>query len=194
VTIRVTDNGYPPMSATRAFNINVLESNLPPVIAAVPDQVVNAGGTLVLTNSATDPDVPTNVLSFALDLAPAGASINPNTGLMTWTAPSANVLATNAARVRVTDNGVPNLSATNSFNLISVPPPRITGLQAQGSGLTLTWNAFPGKVYRIQAKDQLTDPAWVDVTSLITSADLTISFTNNPGSNSQRFFRVQQTN
>ena len=43
MTVRVTDNGIPPLSDTGSFTIQVNEVNRPPTILPVPDQVVTAG-------------------------------------------------------------------------------------------------------------------------------------------------------
>ena len=47
---------------------------------------VNEGTSLTFTASATDPDIPAQSLIFSLDPgAPAGASINPGSGVFKWT-------------------------------------------------------------------------------------------------------------
>src|SRR6185503_7416726 len=53
-TVRVTDNGSPPLSDTKAFTVVVLESNSPPVLAPIANRTIHAGTTLLITNSATD--------------------------------------------------------------------------------------------------------------------------------------------
>src|SRR5262249_35249409 len=110
VRVRVTDNGAPSLSDTRSFIVAVNESNSAPVLAPIADQTINEGGTLTLTATATDPDVPANNLTFALRRAPAGATINTINGLFTWTPSPDQVPSTNLITIRVTDDGVPNLS------------------------------------------------------------------------------------
>lgn len=59
-------------------------ANNPPVLSGVPDSVETALGTpVVFTATATDPDG--DALTFSLDAAPAGAGIDPATGVFTWT-------------------------------------------------------------------------------------------------------------
>ena len=61
-----------PFSVTNTFTIIVEESNLPPVLPVIPNQVVIVpGGKLVVTNTATDPDIPPNPLTYTLLSAPA---------------------------------------------------------------------------------------------------------------------------
>src|SRR5207249_10026419 len=82
VTVRVTDNGVPPLSDTRNFTIVVNEVNTPPVLAGLSNRTINEGSTITFTNSATDADVPENLLTYGLDPgAPTGASLDPVTGV-----------------------------------------------------------------------------------------------------------------
>src|SRR5437660_1726412 len=73
--------------------------------------------TLNVSASATDADLPANTLTFALVSAPTGMTINPASGAISWTPSEAQGPSTNVVRVGVTDNGVPALSATNSFTV-----------------------------------------------------------------------------
>ncbi|MEO8428752.1 MAG: M4 family metallopeptidase, partial [Verrucomicrobiota bacterium] len=59
MTVRVTDSGSPPMSATTTFNVKVVAptgANRPPVINPIPDQTVAQGNQLRLSVNGTDPD------------------------------------------------------------------------------------------------------------------------------------------
>jgi uncharacterized repeat protein (TIGR01451 family) len=117
ITVMVTDDGIPPLSATQTFTVIVLESNLPPVLAPIADQTIVTGQIVTVTNFATDPDLPANQLTFSLGTnTPSGAQIDPVTGLFTWAASLAP--GTNPVTVIVTDNGEPNLSAAQSFSII----------------------------------------------------------------------------
>ena len=115
----VADNGEPPLTAINSFLVTVTEVNSAPVLGFIPDQTVAVSSTLVVTNAATDADLPANTLSYALIGAPAGAAIDSN-GVITWTpdhGPSTNTITT-----VVTDNGQPPLSATNSFKVVVTVP------------------------------------------------------------------------
>ncbi|MBN9689779.1 MAG: cadherin repeat domain-containing protein [Verrucomicrobia bacterium] len=106
-----------------AFQLRVLNSRpLPP---ALGDSTLNELTLLTVTNSATDLDLPANQLSYALLQAPAGMSVQPD-GLVSWIPGEADGPGTNLVTVVVTDNGVPPLSATNSFQVVvrevNVPP------------------------------------------------------------------------
>src|SRR5204863_339138 len=82
------------------------------------DQTMAEQTTLSVSASATDADIPANSLTFALVSAPTGMTINPATGAISWTSTEAQGPSTNVVRVRVTDNGVPALSVTNTFKVI----------------------------------------------------------------------------
>jgi uncharacterized protein (TIGR03118 family) len=141
----VTDNGQPSLSATQSFSVVVLPINNPPVLAAIANQTIAVGTQLVITNRATDPDSPPQVLSFSLGAATAAnATINPTSGVFSWT-PTAAQVGTNAFRVIVTDNGQPSLSATQSFSVVVLPtnnPPVLAAIANQtiavGMNLVIT--------------------------------------------------------
>jgi len=115
LTTVVTDNGIPPLSATNSFTVTVDEVNSPPVLTVPPNQTINELTLLSVSASATDPDIPANILTFSLLSPPSGMTINPASGLMNWTPTEAQGPSTNIITVVVTDNGSPPLSATNSF-------------------------------------------------------------------------------
>jgi len=116
LSVMVTDSGG--LAAARSFTVTVQEVNLPPVLAALEDRVVNEGSLLIFNASATDPDVPSQLLTYTLASgAPAGAAITTN-GLFTWTPNATQGTSTNRISVIVTDNGTPALTATQSFNAV----------------------------------------------------------------------------
>jgi uncharacterized repeat protein (TIGR01451 family) len=160
----VTDNGSPSLSATQHFTVVVLESNLPPVLAAIADRTVHAGTLIEFTNTATDPDWPVNVLTFSLVAgAPPAAAINSTNGLFTWLTTESDMNTTNHIGVRVTDDGSPPLSSTNIFQVVVVPRPVIQGIVVTNGFATLTWSAIAGQTYRLQTTLDLAAPNWTDV-------------------------------
>jgi len=118
ITVKVTDDGVPPLSATNSFKVMVNEVNTAPVLATVPDQTINELATLSVTNLATDVDIPANTLTFGLVSAPSGVNLNLSNGVLTWIPTEAQGPSTNQIVVKVSDNGVPPLSATNSFKVV----------------------------------------------------------------------------
>jgi len=131
VTVRVTDNGIPNFSDSETFSITVNEVNRVPLLTVLGDQIVNELVALNLSASATDPDVPTNALTFSLISPPSGMTINATSGDIAWTPSEAQGPFTNAIIVVVTDTNPPavnakQLSATNTFqvtvNEVNVAP------------------------------------------------------------------------
>ena len=117
-TTRVTDNGSPALNATNTFYVSVTETNdNAPIFVSTPaDRTIVELTTLTVTNAATDADIPANTLTYSLLAAPAGATINTNTGVIVWTPSEAQgPSSSNAFITRVTDNGSPALNATNTF-------------------------------------------------------------------------------
>ena len=116
ITVRVTDSSSQRLSVTQTFTVIVIEANDPPVITPIPNQVVNEGSAVTFTVVVTDADLPQQTLTFSLGTgAPTGATINPATGVITWTTTEAHGPSTNVVTVIVADNGTPVLSATNTF-------------------------------------------------------------------------------
>ncbi len=85
VVVRVTDSGTPPLSATNSFTVVVLEINQAPELASVENQTVEALKPLVIRLSAKDSDLPVQKLTFGLVDGPAGMSVDPVRGVVSWT-------------------------------------------------------------------------------------------------------------
>jgi streptogramin lyase len=118
ITVQVTDNGVPPLSDSETLSVTVAEVNLPPAITPVPEKLVVVGQQLKFQLSRTDPDIPAQDCAFSFaDTPPSGATIS-TLGLFTWTPPLSHPAGTNVVKVRVTDNGIPSLSATQAFNVV----------------------------------------------------------------------------
>jgi hypothetical protein len=118
ITVRVTDNGSPASNDWETISVAVSEVNVAPVVAVINNVTVNEGQTVNATASATDADAPANSITYSLDAgAPAGATINPTSGAISWTTSEADGPDTYILTVRATDNGVPALSGTRTFNV-----------------------------------------------------------------------------
>src|SRR5262249_31149669 len=61
-----------------------LLANTPPTLAPISNRTILAGRTLSITNVATDPDSPPQVLTFNLAAPSFGAVINPSNGIFSW--------------------------------------------------------------------------------------------------------------
>ncbi len=164
--------------------------NQPPAIATPPAQTVQAGDLLTLQLSALDPDLPAQMLAFSLDAGPQGATVSP-AGVFNWQ-PGVAQIGSTIVRVRVTDNGVPPLSAPTSFTVAVTPiqAPTITltaGADPSGAP-KVTWNTKIGVSYRLQYTESLTEPDWSLLSQIVATGSS--ASTVDAGGGKQRFYRV----
>lgn len=120
LTLAVSDNGSPPLSATRQFSIQVNESNNPPVITVASSHSVNESNLLSFVVAASDQDLPAQNLSFSiLSGAPGGMIIHPQTGVLTWTPSEAQAPANHSVTIQVADDGEPQALATTAVTIVA---------------------------------------------------------------------------
>ena len=87
--VNVTNSSFtydvPAMSVVTFVGQGVVgQVNTPPTIGAVPNQTVNVGVTLLVTNTASDSDLPAQTLTFSsANSFPANATVN-SSGLFSW--------------------------------------------------------------------------------------------------------------
>ncbi len=104
----VTDNGGPaPQSDSETITVTVNEVNVAPELDTVGNKGVNEEVELTFTATASDHDLnPAQTLRFSLvGTVPAGAAIDPVTGVFTWTPTEEQGDAAYTFDVVVTDNG-----------------------------------------------------------------------------------------
>jgi hypothetical protein len=109
---------------------------------------------LITGTTFTDLSVPAGsytymVRAVALQTNPSGSYYNPSQGVFA--------------------------SASISANL---PPISVTAARVV-NGIKLTWNSQPGTVYRVLAKTNPSQPAWVDLSGNITATSTTTSWSDN---------------
>jgi hypothetical protein len=172
-------------------SVAAVTTNTPPVLAAISNRTVGAGVTLLVTNVATDVDVPAQTLTFNLLAAPGGAAINANSGVITWR-PAVGLagVTNNPFTVRVMDNGVGNLAATQSFNVVVNPlnRPVVSSAQVTNGQFAMTITGDFGPDYTLQASTNLT--TW---STLFTSNSpaLPFNWTDSGSTNLPlRFYRI----
>jgi hypothetical protein len=162
ITVRVTDNGDPPMSGTTTFTVTVTELNTPPVLSTIPDQTVRAGEPLVFIASARDADLPVQTLTFSLVAAPTGAVIDPATGRFTWTPAPTHPGGVEDIQIAVSDNGVPQAGATAKIRITILPtekqvePPVVIS----GDEVEMVFHGKPNACYRVETSPDL--KKWID--------------------------------
>ncbi|MBI1176047.1 hypothetical protein GC207_01260 [bacterium] len=150
LSVVIQSANSPTLSATNQFTVLVLESNRPPVLEPVSDQLALAGESLKIQLSAADQDLPPNRLSYVLRDGPAGASLDPDTGLMTWAVPENQQPATNWVDIAVTDDGTPPQVAEAKFAIIVAALRKIEISQSSGQ-MVITWDASQDALYQLDS-------------------------------------------
>jgi len=180
-----------PYSITTAIINTGVYTNAPPVFTSpASNLIINPGQTLVITNTATDPNQPAQTLTYSMPIAPTNATLNSSNGIFNWRPLIAQADSTNLLRFVVTDNGTPSLGATQTFS-VTVRPVTLP----VASSVTMTSGQFQmlvsgavGPDYTIQASTNL-----VTWTNLFTTNPAALPFlwtdTNVAGFN-RRFYRT----
>lgn len=117
-------------SGVAVWGSKVAVANTAPSWPSLTDGAATQGNPWSITLTANDPDAG-QVLTYSLVNPPIGASIDPATGVVTWTPVLAQVGGAETFSVRVADNGATSLAATTSFR-VAVSSPRVV----QRSALT----------------------------------------------------------
>ncbi len=118
ITVRVTDDGTPPLATDRTFRVTVAEVDNPPVLAVIEPQVIDEGDTLRVLVVAVDPDTPPVAIRYALGAgAPAGMTLDPATGVLEWTTTEDDGPETHVVSVTAVQNDGSGLSDTRSFGV-----------------------------------------------------------------------------
>ena len=154
-------NSFGQAWAPTSAQFMTLAPNTAPVLEPVPDQFVDAGEMLVLTNIATDAESPPQTLTFQLVTGPPGALLTSDTGVFGWRPAPSHIFTTNMVIIKVSDNGNPVLSATQSFNIIVLPPthPLITDVTMTNDTWTMKiWSGLSAE-HAVEYSTNLSD--WI---------------------------------
>ncbi len=161
--LAVTAHNNTSLCVATFTNVSV---NQAPVLAPILHQVIPAGRVLTITNSASDADVPAQTLTFSLASAPVGATIDPDTGLLSWRPTIAQSPSAPTIAVVVSDNGIPPMSATQSFVATVNRPaaPNLTAASLAGNRISFQISGDQGPDYIIQTSTNLL--AWSTLATL----------------------------
>jgi peptidoglycan hydrolase-like protein with peptidoglycan-binding domain len=147
---------------------------------------------VIVTNTAADPDIPANVLSFDLQPdAPLSATLDSHTGLFTWATTDADANTTNVITIKVTDDGLPKLSDARGFSITVVPRPMFTEIPRTNDGVGLTWTAIAGLSYELQFSGPETSQLWTNLQTVVAAGNGTASGTDAVSFAEQRLYRVR---
>jgi len=64
--------------------VTVYEVNVAPVLSPIGPKTINEGALLQFTITASDPDIPTQTLTYSASNLPPGATFNPTTRVFSW--------------------------------------------------------------------------------------------------------------
>jgi hypothetical protein len=169
-----------------------IPTNTPPVLAAITKQTVNVGQTVAFTASATDTNQPAPTLTFALLAGATNATLNTNSGAFSFRPLVTQANSTNNFMLKVSANGMPSLSATQSFSVVVNPlsAPGISNLSVAGGQSSFKVNGQSGPDYEIQISTNLMLP-WSSA-FITNSPAVPFVWTDTSTSNSpQRFYRIK---
>ena len=192
IRVRSTDQGG--LFVEKVFTIAVTEGNETPIFNPVPDQTINAGANLMITNAVTDPDVPPLTLAFALLNGPTNATLTTDgsgtRSIFTWRPLVSQAGTTNPVSVQVTDSGTPNLSATNYFNVVVSPlnQPVLGSVTFSNGQVNLVVNGDQGPDYTL-----LTSTDLINWQALFTTNSplLPLLLVDTNSTDAARFYRIQ---
>ncbi|MEM9079603.1 MAG: CARDB domain-containing protein [Verrucomicrobiota bacterium] len=109
-------------SSTASFDLTINENNTPPIINPIPPQTIPALGLLLVTPTATDLDTPSQTLTYSLPpSAPSGMTIDPTTGLLSWSPERTLTDTTVEVDIIATDNGTPAESTSTTLSITVTP-------------------------------------------------------------------------
>lgn len=188
------DNGFLNTSIVDNVSSSFLPANSGPGLGTMPNQTVNVGQTVTGNTSATDSAAPFPVLTFSLLNAPASATLlknNSNSAVLNWRPLVSDANTTNIIKLKVADNAVPSLSATQSVQVVVKPLtlPSLTAPQLSNGQFSLSVTGQAGPDYAVQASTDL-----IDWTTLWTTDSPPMPFNwfdTNAGAYRQRFYRLE---
>ena len=189
------DNGFLGTSVLTNVSSTFLPANTAPTLAAIPNQTVNVGQTVGVTANAADTNSPASVLTFSLLSAPVYATlikINSTNAVFNWRPQVSDANTANVVTLKVADNAVPGLGATQSFQVLVNPltSPTLTTPAWTNGSFSLSVSGQAGPDYAVQGTTNLGSSNW---TTLWTTNSPPIPFSwmdTNAGAYSTRFYRL----
>jgi hypothetical protein len=123
-----------------ALKFTVMEANLRPVLASIPNAVLREGSPLQLQLSATDVDLPVQPLTFRSVSGPSGLSVSTD-GLLYWVPSEEQGPGSHLLQVAVSDG---EATATNQFTVQvrevnELPVPVVVPDQTIDEKVAWTW-------------------------------------------------------
>jgi glucuronoarabinoxylan endo-1,4-beta-xylanase len=190
--VQVTNGSFSylvPSKSVVTFAGQAVPSNSPPHLAPISDRTINAGLSLLITNTATDSDL-AQTLTFSLLSAPTNATLDATNGIFSWRPLVSQANTINSITVKVTDNGAPVLNATNHFNVIVAPliTPTLSSITSTGGQVILSATGALGPEYTLLTSSNLT--TWLVLTTT-NPAVMPLTLVDTNSGEAARFYRLQ---
>lgn len=165
-------------------------SNTPPVLAAITNHTVNVGQTVAFTASATDTNQPPQTLTFSLLVGATNSTLNTNSGAFSFRPLVTQANSTNNFTLKVSDSGMPSLSATQNFAVVVNPliAPGLSNVSFVSGQLGFSISGQSGPDYAVETSTNLTQWSTVLISN---SPALPFNWTDTNAAAPQRFFRVK---
>ena len=176
---------------TIALTVNgISQPNTPPVLAAITNRTVNVGQIVAFTATATDTNQPPQTLTFALLAGATNATLNTNSGAFSFRPLVRQADSTNNFTLKVSNDGTPSLSATQSFAVIVNPlsAPGIGNVSFAGRHIGFNISGQSGPDYAVETSTNLTQWSTAFITN---SPALPFNWTDTNAPLPQRFYRVK---
>jgi hypothetical protein len=110
--------GYDPSDST----LTIIAVNKAPVLSLIQPMEVEVGDVVELRITASDPDGSASKLTYRLDAAPSGATIDAQSGLFQWKPGAEHGGYEHTITVTVSDNGTPVLRDSMTFTINVLDP------------------------------------------------------------------------
>lgn len=144
------------------------------------DNPATGAGQAFLVNWITNSSSPTQIYYIT------------NPPVLTWTNLTFVVAATGTnTTLQFGAANPPNFFGLDDVSATPIPAPSFTTATRTAAGLAMAWYSVPGINYVLQYSTNLAANNWQPL-STNTAATFTLSITNPPAADSQRFYRVQQ--
>ena len=189
------------MTKSTPSGINVIPGyNTRPLFVPIANQLATNGQNVTLNCRANDADSPAQTLLYSVVSAPARSLVTQN-GLFRWIVPTNQPLGEYPITLGVTVNGTPPRSNSVYFTITvrtpTTPPPIVIVRPAiyafaLGAGqATFTFEAVPGRTYRVLYKDDLSAAVWTELDRDFVAANSIASITDIL-TTPRRFYQVLQ--
>ena len=116
MTVIATDGNDPDVFSSETITVTVNEVNRPPYFEIEGSGAIDWGTPWTMRVQVLDPDLPSNPISVEVEGLPEGASYDPLTGILSWTA-TLEDSGEYVLSFRADDNGTPNYTIAQDVSL-----------------------------------------------------------------------------